>query len=772
MFLRGRTIGTALPIWAAAWCAASLYGQTSVLTWHNDSARTGQNLQETILTPANVNASTFGRLFVIPVDGKVDAQPLYVPAVAFPGIGTHNALYVVTEHDSAYAFDADNGALLWHVSLARPNETPSDDRGCSQVTPEIGITATPVIDAQSGPFGTMYLVAMSKDASGNYHQRLHALDLTTGGEEFGGPAEIKATYPGSGTEGSGSLLTFDPKQHKERPALVIVNGIVYTSWGSHCDFGPYTGWLIGYSESTLQQSSVLNLVPNGGDGGIWAAGAGPAADSNGNLYMSLGNGSFDATLNSGGFPKFADYGNAFVKISTGGATPTVTDYFTMSNTRLESNADSDLGSGGLILLPTLSDAQGQPLTLAVAGGKDQNIYVVDQGNMGKFDPNRNHAYQQLVGASIFSTPAWFNGTLYYGMVGSPLQAFAFANGQFGRAPVSQSANVFGYPGTTPSISASGTSNAIVWAAENASTAVLHAYDARDLASELYNSNQAANGRDHFGQGNKYIVPTVVNGKVYVGTTAGVGVFGLLGQTPPPPAPQPSSVANSATAAPGPIAPGELVTIKGSSLGPADPAQFTVNPVTGMVDSLLAGTRVFFGGLAAPILYTSATQVNAIVPWEVAGQGQIVVQVENQGVRSAPVTIQAATTAPGVFTFNGTGAGQAAAENLDGSLNGPSNPASAGGYVSVYFTGGGQTTPPGITGSITGGTLEWLAQHVSATVGNVPATVSFAGAVPTLVSGVGVLNLHLADDTPRGSAQPVVIIVDGVASPSTATLAIQ
>ncbi len=491
----------------------------NVLTWHNDNARSGQNLQETILTPANVNSSTFGKLFTIPVDGKVDAQPLYVASLEMRSSGFHNVVYVVTEHDSAYAFDADSGAQLWHVSALAAGETTSDARNCSQIVPEIGISSTPVIDLHTGPHGTMYLVAMSKDASGNYHQRLHALDLTTGSEQFSGPVEIAATYPGSGAEGSGGMQKFALGQHEDRPALLLVNGVVYTSWGSHCDIAPYTGWVIGYNELTLAQTGVLNLTPNGNDGGIWMAGGGPAADAAGNLYLLMGNGTFDTTL-SGGFPSKGDYGNAFVKIqvsSTGALS--VADYFTMSNTTSESNGDQDLGSGGVMLLPG---------SLVVGAGKDQNIYVVNQSSMGKFNANANGNYQTLKGGvagGVFSSPAWFNGTMYYGAVGDVLRAFNFANGSFSLA--SQSTHSFGSPGATPSISANGTQNGILWAAENTSPAVLHAYDATNLATELYNSNQAANSRDHFGAGNKFIVPMVANGKVYVGTTTGVGVFGLL-----------------------------------------------------------------------------------------------------------------------------------------------------------------------------------------------------------------------------------------------------
>ncbi|MGA3190546.1 MAG: pyrrolo-quinoline quinone [Bryobacteraceae bacterium] len=510
--------------------ARVLPAQVNVLTWHNDQARSGQNLNETILTPANVNAATFGRLFTIPVDGKVDAQPLYVSSIERSGGIAHNVVYIVTEHDSAYAFDADSGAPVWQVSVLGSNETPSDAHGCSLIIPEIGITSTPAIDLEMGPHGTMYLVAMTKDATGIYHQRLHALDLATGAEQFGGPVEIAATYPGTGAEGVGGMQTFSAGQHVERPGLLIANGVVYTTWGSHCDDGPYTGWVIGYNASTLAQTSVLNLTPNGYDGGIWMAGGGPAADAEGNLYLLMGNGTFDTNL-AGGFPEHGDYGNAFVKIQVSASgTLSVADYFTMSNTTGESNGDQDLGSGGVMLLPPLPDATGQSHALVVGAGKDRNIYVVDQNNMGKFNSYEDVIYQQMtagVGGSVFSAPAWFNGTLYYGAVGDILRAFSFSNGSFPVSPASQSSHVFGSPGTTPSISANETKNAILWAAENTSPAVLHAYNAANLATELYNSNQAANGRDQFGTGNKFIVPTVANGKVYVGTTNGVGVFGLL-----------------------------------------------------------------------------------------------------------------------------------------------------------------------------------------------------------------------------------------------------
>lgn len=508
--------------WVCACVASALQAQPSVLTWHNDNARTGQNVLETKLTPANVHFRSFGRLATINVDGKVDAQPLYVSGLSIASQGTHNTLFVATEHDSLYAFDADTFALLLHVSLLSGNEVPSDDRGCGQVTPEIGITSTPAIDLQAGPHGTIYVVSMSKDQSGKYHHRLHALDLTTFAEQFNGPVEVQATSSGTGVE-----TNFVPAVHKERPGLLIAHDRIYTTWGSHCDGGAYAGWLLSYSRTLLTQVGALNVEPNGNGGGIWSSGAGPAADASGNVYLLTGNGTFDTTLNSSGFPEKSDFGNAVVKVSTTGAL-TVADYFTMTDTVSESSADADLGSGGLVLLPPLNNAHGQPVSLAVAAGKDSNIYVLDQSNMGRFNPNRDFIYQLLpnaLPAGSWSTPAWFNGKLYYGGVEDTLKAFAFTNGAFGLA--SHSSNRFAYPGTTPSISANGTANGIVWAVENQTTAVLHAYDAADVSKELYNSNQAAAGRDHFGSGNKFIVPTIVNGKVYVGTTNGVGVFGLF-----------------------------------------------------------------------------------------------------------------------------------------------------------------------------------------------------------------------------------------------------
>jgi hypothetical protein len=495
-------------------------------TYKNDVNRSGQNLAESALTLANVASSTFGLLRLLPVDGRVDAQPLYLSALSTDA-GAFNTVFVATEHDSVYAFDSDSGAVLWHVSLLGAGEKPSDNRGCGQVTPEIGVTSTPVIDRAAGSHGTIYVVAMSIDAGSNYHQRLHALDAATGAELLSGPVEISASFPTTGTATS----SFDAKSYEERAALLLSNGTVYTSWTSHCDDTPYGGWIISYAESSLARNGILNIAANSSAGpAIWMAGGGPAVDASGNIYLLSANGAFETTLDANGFPNSQDYGNSFLKISNAGAGLRVLDYFTMSNEVAESNADQDLGSGGGLLLPDMMDSTSTVRHLMVGAGKDGNIYIVDRDAMGKFNANRNGNYQTLSGAlpgGIWSTPAYFNGTIYYGDVSGTLKAFAISSAKLAGAPQSQSATQFVYPGTAPSVSANGSANGILWAHENASTAVLHAYDASNLAHELYNSNQAAANRDHFGAGNKYITPAVADGKVFVGTTNAVAVFGLL-----------------------------------------------------------------------------------------------------------------------------------------------------------------------------------------------------------------------------------------------------
>jgi hypothetical protein len=511
---------------------SSTSGSTDVLTYHNDSMRTGQNLTETVLTPGNVSSSGFGLLRMLAADGSVDATPLVVSKLTIAN-ALHNVVYVATENDSVYAYDADSGQLLKKVSLLGANETASDDLNCWTYSPEIGITATPVIDRSAGPNGTMFLVAMSKDGSGNHYQRLHALDLATLADRIT-PVVIQASFPGT-AYGANGEVSFDASLYTERGALLLSQGQIFTAWASHCDSGNYTGWIIAYSESTLTRTQVINLTPNGTQGAIWDVG-GIAADGSGGLYTLLGNGLFDTTLNSGNFPARGDYGNSAVRMDMSGGSLAVTDYFSSWDTTAQSVANVDLGSGSPLLIPDQVDATGTTRHLMLAAGKDHNLYLLDRDDMGRYNGNAGTSvdtiYQELPAAlpqALFSAPVYFNGSIYFADSGGTLKQYALAAARLPTTPNSQSSTVFAYPGASPSVSASGSGNAIVWAAEShaGSPAVLHAYNPANLAIEFYDSTQAPGGRDAFGTGNKFITPVTANGKVFIGTPSGVAVFGLL-----------------------------------------------------------------------------------------------------------------------------------------------------------------------------------------------------------------------------------------------------
>jgi hypothetical protein len=483
---------------------------TDVLTYHYDEMRSGENLSETVLTPANVNSSTFGLLHLLPADGTVDATPLVVSGLTINN-ALHHVVYVATENDSVYAYDADSGVLLKKASLLGAGETASDDLGCRTYAPQIGIMATPVIDRKAGPNGTIFVLAMSKDSSGTYYQRLHALDLATLTDRMA-PVAIQATYPGT-AYGAQGQIAFVPSLYTGRGALLLSQGQIFTAWASHCDSGNYNGWIIAYSESALTQSQVINLTPNGTQGAIWDVG-GIAADSTGALYTLLGNGLFDTTLTSENFPANGNYGNAAVKLSMGSGTLAVSDYFTSWNTTAQSLANLDLGSGSPLLLPDQVDATGMTRHLMLVAGNSSDAI-----------------YQEVTAAlaqPVFSAPAYFNGSIYFADSGGTLKQYMLASGRLPATPTSQSTAIFAYPGASPSVSANGSSNAIVWATEThqGSPAVLRAYNAANLAIEYYDSTQAAGNRDAFGTGNKFITPVIANGKVFVGTPTGVAVFGL------------------------------------------------------------------------------------------------------------------------------------------------------------------------------------------------------------------------------------------------------
>ena len=464
---------------------------------------------------------------------------------------------MATEHDSVYAFDADtnsgaNGTPLWHVTFINPSAgvttVPYQDTSCSQIVPELGITSTPVIDPQSG---TIYVAAMTKETSGSattYVHRLHALDVATGAEKAGSPVAIQASVAGTG-EG-GTTVVFRAKDYKQRAGLVLSNGILYTAWASHCDIGRYHGWLIAYDAKTLSQTAVYNNTPNGNEASFWAGGAAPAVDAAGNIYVVGGNGTFD----SGG--KGPDVGESFLKLSTRGGLA-LADYFTPFNYDSLNQSDLDVGSAGVALLADEAGSSQHP-HLMVGSGKEGRIYLLDRDNMGKVQAGSDSQIVQSIPGAIgglFGNPAYYNKTIYFCGSGDSLKAFPISGGRMAISPASQSAAPFGYPGCVPTISANGTADGIVWILEASGT--LHAYDATNLATELYNSNQNKT-RDALGATVKFSVPTVVNGKVYAGTQSSLAVYGLLSSVV-------TSVANAASGDTSAVAPGSIASIYGSGL---------------------------------------------------------------------------------------------------------------------------------------------------------------------------------------------------------------
>jgi hypothetical protein len=584
---------------------------TNVLTYHNGPDRLGRNPTETVLTPADVNVSSFGKLASYPVDGQVYAQPLYMAGVTLPDSTVHNVVFAATEHDSVYAFDADGGGLLWHVSFLDPvhgvNTVPSSEVGSADITPEIGITSTPVIDPATD---TMYVVAKTRERTGgrrHYVQRLHALDVATGAEKLGGPVVIADTIyeggsnytyvsgpsvPGTGDGSVNGVVTYNALRQHQRSALALVNGIVYADSASHGDVGPYHGWLLGFDAQTLALVRVFNTSPNGGLAGTWMSGSGPASDANGFLYAGTGNGSYD--LSKG------NYGESALKFSTSGNLQ-VADYFTPFNWQNLNNTDKDFGSGGLVLLP---DQPGAHTHLAIEGGKEGKLYVMDRDNLGQFNSTFDNVVQTLPGSKLYyDTPSYFDDRtrsgrwLYVAPDGDVLKAYQLTNGLLSTTPTSQTSITFGNHSGTPSVSSNGGANGIVWIVQRGSTmATLHAYDALNLASELYNSNQAG-GRDQLDAGIKFVAPTIADGKVFVGTAGFLNIFGLLagrGQSSPGVL---STAAPSPRSVPGAVA--ALPVGRAVELAPAGPAPATEAPVAAAVSAIGAAQRPMRGEETRP-----------------------------------------------------------------------------------------------------------------------------------------------------------------------------
>ncbi len=508
-------------------------------TQHNDNARTGQNLNEIGLSPANVNPVQFGKLFSYAVDGFVYAQPLYVAGVTIPGQGVHNVVYVATEHDSVFAFDADGGTpnQLWQVSFINPGNgvttVPSTDYEghYTDIVPEIGITGTPVIDPTAN---LLYVVAKTKELVGGnyvYVQRLHALDITTGAEAANSPVVIQASVKGKGVGNDGhGNVPFDSFLELQRPGLLLLNGVVYIAWGSTGDQYPFHGWVIGYQTGSLQQVAAYNTTRNLGGGGIWQGGAGLAADAEGNIFVQTSNGGFDANQKGG-----LDYGDSFLRLSTTNGLQ-VAGYFTPFDQQYLKVNNLDLGSGGSLLLP---DQSGQYPHLLIGGGKTGRIFLVNRDAMGGHNSSEDHVVQEIVSAfdngqnvsGIRGLPAYWQNQIYFGAVIEQLATFPLANGLLSAYPLAQGSAVFNYPGATPAISANGQTGGILWALQTnqfakPGPAVLYAYDATNIGLELYDSNMNAS-RDAAGPAVKFSVPTVANAKVYIGAQYELDVYGLL-----------------------------------------------------------------------------------------------------------------------------------------------------------------------------------------------------------------------------------------------------
>lgn len=530
-----------------------------VFTYHNDLARDGVNSQEYGLTTTTVTTSTFGKAFSCQVDGAIYAAPLWVPALTI-NAATHNVVYVATQHDSLYALDADvNPCLqLWHANLidathgGTPNETSvcANDvgQGFGDIQPEVGVTGTPVIDPATN---TLYVVSKSENGGCNtgiartFHQRLHAIDLTTGNEKFSAPVNISASVAGTGDGSSGGVLQFNAQREGQRPGLALVKNVatggslfdvVYISWASHEDTTPYHGWVIGYNAANVsQQMQVFNANPNGNDAGIWMSGDAPAVDSSNNIFVSTGNGTFDANI--GG----SDFGDSALKLTTSGSLA-VADSFTPLNQSSLSTNDTDFGAGGVVLLP--DQTTGLP-HLLIAGGKQGLMYLINRDNMGQFSMVADNVVQEFTAdQGSWTTPVFWQNAMYIAGSGDngfcdALNSYAFSasTDSFNSTPSSSSSHCFGFPGATPAVSSTGSSNGIVWAmdvhcyttnqSQCAGPAILFAYDATNLANELWDSSQAASNRDQAGAAVKFAVPTIANGKVYVGTRTELDVYGLL-----------------------------------------------------------------------------------------------------------------------------------------------------------------------------------------------------------------------------------------------------
>ena len=696
--------------------AAFGHAQVSVLNVNYDRQQTGANLQETILQPSNFNWKNFGKVGTYAVDGQVYAQPLYVPGVTISGT-KRNVLYVATMHNSVYAFDADTPQVatpIWQVNFGPA--VPSGYYNFDDILPEIGILSTPAIDPANQ---VLYAVSnlLQPGALSVPVFLLHAVSLVDGHEMFGGPRLIAGAVSGTGVGSNAGSIAFDATQQLQRPGLTLSNGTLLIGFGSHADVGNYHGWLMAYDASTLQLKTIFNASPNGWKSAIWQSGRAPAIDDNGDIYVVTGNGDYDGQTS---------LGESMLRLS--GDNLSVKDWYTPQEWSYLNDQDEDVGSTGAILIPNTN--------LLVTGGKAGVLYLTQTDSMGHLGAASNSAVQsvQVNAWGLYDTVLWPqpNPIVYEFDPNLTLKAFQIVNNRINSTILSQTP---AYPSLFCglSLSANGSQGGIIWMTTGDFTkggvpGTIHAFDALDLSNELWNSDLAG-GRDTLGAFAKFAPPTVANGLVYVPTFSNsVAIYGMLGSGPQPSTGTISAIVNGASFLQGPISPGEIVTIFGANMGPTEQAGPDLEGES--ISETAGGTTVLFDGLPAPLLFTSAYQINAVVPFGVAGPtSQVQVLYQGNPVATATKTTQPAS--PAVFALDGSGGGPGAILNQDGSVNSGSNPAPRGSVVVLFTTGGGVTNPPSQDGLLTAFPYPAPVLPVSVTIEGVPAKVIYAGAAPGL-----------------------------------------
>jgi uncharacterized protein (TIGR03437 family) len=722
-------------------CSCAGFGQ-DVLTANYGNDRTGANLQEITLNPDNVNSAQFGKLGTFPVDGQIYAQPLYAAGVMIGG-SPRNVVYVATMHNSVYAIDAENPGStvpIWHTYFGPA--VPSTYLGFRDAWPEVGILGTPVIDLSRN---AIYLVTDGFE-NGVAVFRLHALDLSDGREILNGPVRIRAVIEADGEGSVDGRLSFDPAQHLQRPGLLLANDTVYVAFGSHADMLPYHGWLMGYSASNVQvRAAVFNTTPAGSGGSVWQSGRGLAADEAGNLLVGAANGDYDGAVN---------FGNSFLKLAPDLA---LLDWFAPADWKTLSDDDEDVGSLGPVRIPGAHQFLG--------GDKAGNMYLIDEGGMGHLGVDgaaSPQTLQPVAHGGIFNIALWNSdqGPIAYVVEqGTSTSAFRIVDGQVEAAPFTLTSVNAPIPYQGMSVSANGGSAAtgILWMTTGdydtpGVPGTLHAFHALDLTRELWNSGMSA--ADALGAFAKFAAPTVANGRVYVPTfSSQLAIYGLTGAAGTPLV---ASVVNGASRMVDAVSPGEVVVFAGQGLGPQT-AVASQPDDSGRLPFILAGTRVWFDGMAAPILSASAGQVTAVVPYSVTGDSTVV-QVEYMGALSSAITLHAAATSPALFAGDDSGSGQALALNQDGTPNSPSNPAEAGSAVLLYATGLGQTDPPAIDGSMAQAAVGTPLASVTVAIDAQNADVLESTASPGKVQGVFQIRAIVPAMAGSGDAVPVAVQV--------------